>query len=65
MGNIYKKLSTCWMEETGIICVLDSALSKINYHFLIKSAQDHFSVGNDWKEIITFRKATSVRQAYD
>lgn len=61
-GKIYEKLSTCF-EETGGRCVVDSAFSKGQYPFLIKSAQDHLSAGNNCEEIIMFRQATSVRQA--
>ena len=62
-GGIYPKLETAY-NQCGGRCVVDSALSKGQYPFLIKSSQDaYFSSSGDPRLYAQLKKATSVRQA--
>ena len=60
-GNIYQKLS-CIHDETGGKCTVDSAFSKQNYPFLIKSSQTD-PESNDPADFIVNNEATSMRQS--
>ena len=66
MGNVYNKLEKVF-QRTGGKCTVDSAFSKRNYPFLIKSGPSNLGLGETRQE---FREnarlqaeATSMRQA--
>lgn len=61
-GKVYAKLETCF-GATGGCCVVDSAFSRGDYPFLIKSSQDPLMAGSNASGVIKFRQATSARQA--
>lgn len=60
-GGVYSKLERVY-EQTGARCVVDSAFSKGDYPFLIKSAQDHLADNPTPVELRILQQATSVRQ---
>lgn len=61
-GGIYEKLALLY-ERDGARFVVDSAFSRGNYPFLIKSSQDACPSVNSKDEFIHARQATSARQA--
>lgn len=67
-GNVYAKLDEVF-ERTWGCCVVDSAFSKGDYPFLIKSSQDHFPIAENLtiasSTIAEARQATSARQAFE
>lgn len=60
-GKVYQKLEEVHTLYAGR-CVADSAFSKGNYPFLIKSVQDHLVAADDIAQVTALRQATSVRQ---
>jgi hypothetical protein len=60
-GNIYSKLSEVY-KKFGARVIVDSAFSRTEYPFLIKSSQD-LPLTSGAAEIIRARQATSARQA--
>ena len=67
-GNMYNKLEDVY-RRTGLKFVIDSAFSSMNYEFLIKSAQDDLTAGDEFltideqiADIAVKREATSMRQ---
>ena len=60
MGNIYSKLETVY-NLTGAKCTVDSAFSRNNYPFLIKSCKPSLDMTIDEMEIA--KDATSMRQS--
>ena len=60
-GNIYKKLE-CIYTNTGGKCTVDSAFSKKNYAFLIKSSQTD-PILDDFHDYEINDQATSMRQS--
>ncbi|KAE9159250.1 hypothetical protein PF004_g31610 [Phytophthora fragariae] len=61
-GGVYEKLEHVY-ETTGARCVVDSAFSKGDYPFLIKSARDHLANNPSSSELRRLQQATSVRQS--
>lgn len=61
-GGVYEKLTDVF-ERTGARCVVDSAFSKGDYPFLIKSAQDHLVNNPSPAELRHLQQATSMRQS--
>ena len=62
LGGVYNKLKDVF-ENCGAKCVVDSAFSRANYPFLIKSSQDSLIVTDNFSEIVERRQATSLRQS--
>lgn len=62
-GGIYRKLRE-YYDTYGVYCVVDSAFSKGDFPFLIKSSQDPLMSSNgDGSLLAMLKQATSVRQA--
>ena len=62
LGGIYRKLRHVF-DHCGATCVVDSAFSRGNHPFLLKSSQDHLVITNDFSRIIQLKQATSLRQS--
>lgn len=60
-GGLYRKLVK-YYQHYGGRCVVDSAFSRSNYFYLIKSAQDE-GYANGHSEIIILIQVAAVRQA--
>lgn len=61
-GGVYEKLQLMY-DRYGVRCVVDSAFSKSEYPFLIKSSQDAYPFAKCAADIIRAQQATSARQA--
>lgn len=60
-GDVYEKLRTIY-DQTGGVCVADSAFSTVNAPYLIKSSGD-ITAAKSPQDVRVIRQATSVRQA--
>ena len=60
IGNVYKKLEEVY-NQTGGICVTDSAFSRANYPFITKSGKPTVDMTID--ELNILEEATSMRQS--
>ncbi len=59
---MYRKLETAF-EQSGGRCLVDSAFSKGEYPFLIKSSPDPVTNAADMGEVAVLQQATSAQQA--